>query len=231
MNASSGVIGVGLVVALLASIQASDGAPAAPAAVASPAAAAGPPGDPIAGKATFTQECSICHGSAAQGFVGPHIGGINWGTAGLHSIVRGGLGGYGGMPAFNGEVVTDTDIANIASFLATLPPPPAAAASASTSPAASGASSAPGAASAKTAAAGSGDPVHGKVIFAANCAACHGATGGGGVGPNLHGEKARKDDAAAIAWIKNPVLPMPKLYPSPLSEKDVDDVAAFVESL
>jgi len=47
----------------------------------------------------------------------------------------------------------------------------------------------------------------------------------------LHGEKARKNTAAAIAWIKNPQPPMPKLYPGTLSEKDVTDVAAYVESL
>ena len=74
-----------------------------------------------------------------------------------------------------------------------------------------------------------GDAAHGKVIFASNCASCHGATGGGG--GTLKGEKTRRTEAAAIAWIKNPQPPMPKLYPSPLSEKDVSDVAAYVESL
>jgi mono/diheme cytochrome c family protein len=82
------------------------------------------------------------------------------------------------------------------------------------------------------AAAGAGDPAHGKTIFGANCATCHGATGTeGGVGPSLKNEKSRKDLAAAIAWIKNPQPPMPKLYPSPLGEKDVTDVASYVETL
>ena len=77
-----------------------------------------------------------------------------------------------------------------------------------------------------------GDPAHGKQIFTQNCAQCHGATGTeGGVGPSLKSEKSRKDTAAAVAWIKNPQAPMPKLYPSPLDEKDVADVAAYVESL
>jgi len=77
-----------------------------------------------------------------------------------------------------------------------------------------------------------GDAAHGKQIFTQNCAVCHGATGTeGGVGPSLKGEKARKDTAAAVAWIKNPAPPMSKLYPSPLDEKDVADVAAYVESL
>lgn len=77
-----------------------------------------------------------------------------------------------------------------------------------------------------------GDAAHGKQIFAQNCSSCHGATGTeGGVGPSLKNEKAKKDTAAAIVWIKNPKPPMPKLYPSPLSDKDVADVAAYVESL
>ncbi len=77
-----------------------------------------------------------------------------------------------------------------------------------------------------------GDAARGKQIFTTNCASCHGATGTeGGVGPSLKSEKSRKNYEQAIAWIKNPQPPMPKLFPSPLSEKDVDDVAAYVESL
>jgi mono/diheme cytochrome c family protein len=61
---------------------------------------------------------------------------------------------------------------------------------------------------------------------------CHGSTGvEGGVGPSLRGENKRKNYDATIAWIKNPQPPMPKLYPSPLSEKAVDDVAAYVQKL
>jgi mono/diheme cytochrome c family protein len=82
------------------------------------------------------------------------------------------------------------------------------------------------------AAAPAGDAANGKKLYAANCAACHGATGTeGGVGPSLKGEKSKKNQAAAVAWIKNPKAPMPKLFPSPLSEKDVNDVAAYVETL
>jgi len=75
------------------------------------------------------------------------------------------------------------------------------------------------------------DTVHGQAVFAERCAVCHGAKGEGGMGPSLKNEKSRKSDAAAIAWIKEPKPPMPKLYPSPLGEKDVADVAAYVESL
>jgi alcohol dehydrogenase (cytochrome c) len=105
-----------------------------------------------------------------------------------------------------------------------------AAASATTAPDAATSTSAMSSSSQTVASAG--DPAKGETIFAANCAPCHGEKGaGGGVGPALKGEKSRKDTAAAIAWVKNPQPPMPKLYPAPLSEKDVANVVAYVESL
>lgn len=77
-----------------------------------------------------------------------------------------------------------------------------------------------------------GDAAHGKLIFSANCSTCHGATGiEGGVGPSLKGEKNRKNYDQTIAWIHNPKPPMPKLWPSPLNDKDVSDVATYVQSL
>jgi mono/diheme cytochrome c family protein len=77
-----------------------------------------------------------------------------------------------------------------------------------------------------------GDPAHGKALFSQHCAQCHGANGvEGGVGPSLRNEKSRKNVTQTIAWIKDPEPPMPKLYPAPLGEKDVADVAAFLMSL
>jgi mono/diheme cytochrome c family protein len=77
-----------------------------------------------------------------------------------------------------------------------------------------------------------GDVRAGRSLFTANCAACHGATGvEGGVGPSLRNERSRKSDAQAIAWIEDPLPPMPKLYPVPLTDADVANLAAYVESL
>ena len=74
-----------------------------------------------------------------------------------------------------------------------------------------------------------GDAAHGKTIFAQNCARCHGAEGG--VGPALKNEKSRKNYVQTVAWIKNPQPLMPKLYPDSIGDKDVADVAAYVQSL
>ena len=63
------------------------------------------------------------------------------------------------------------------------------------------------------------------------CSACHGQTGEGGVGAPLRNESSRKSREQVVAFIKNPKAPMPKLYPSPLTESDVASVAEFVETL
>ncbi len=77
-----------------------------------------------------------------------------------------------------------------------------------------------------------GDRGRGKFVFSANCARCHGATGTeGGIGPSLRRENERKNYAEAVAWIKDPQPPMLKLYPAPLNETDVENVAAYVETL
>ena len=72
---------------------------------------------------------------------------------------------------------------------------------------------------------------HGKAVFAQYCSACHGASGEGSVGPPLTSESLKKNLNEAIAFIKDPKPPMPKMFPAPLTEQDVADVAAFVEGL
>ena len=78
-----------------------------------------------------------------------------------------------------------------------------------------------------------GDKAAGRLVFVANCASCHGATGieGGAVGPSLRHESDRMDYGATVSWIEDPQPPMPKLYPQFLTEDQVRDVAAYVQSL
>ena len=77
-----------------------------------------------------------------------------------------------------------------------------------------------------------GDRSAGAEAFAVNCATCHGANGDGGkVGPSLHGESQRMDYGGLVSWIEDPQPPMPHLYPQFLSEAQVRDLAAYVQSL
>ena len=71
----------------------------------------------------------------------------------------------------------------------------------------------------------------GKAVFAQYCSACHGSGGEGGVGPALKNEAAKKNTGQVADFIKNPLSPMPKLYPAPLSDQDIADVTAFVDTL
>ncbi|HEX3672373.1 MAG TPA: cytochrome c [Candidatus Cybelea sp.] len=82
-----------------------------------------------------------------------------------------------------------------------------------------------------TAATQGGDRKAGERLFAANCASCHGAGGAGGIAPSLRGESLRMNYATLVSWIEDPEPPMPKLYPSPLSERQVRNVAAYVLTL
>jgi mono/diheme cytochrome c family protein len=70
----------------------------------------------------------------------------------------------------------------------------------------------------------------GQQVYAANCAVCHGATGNGGVGPNLHQVATTKTFAQTVAFIENPTGGMPKLYPSKLTDQQVRDVATYVRT-
>jgi mono/diheme cytochrome c family protein len=76
-----------------------------------------------------------------------------------------------------------------------------------------------------------GDAKHGKAVFAEHCALCHGAKAEGGLGPALKDELKRKTAEQIRAQVMNPAPPMAKLFPSVLSEKDVDDVVAYVATL
>lgn len=73
---------------------------------------------------------------------------------------------------------------------------------------------------------GAGD---GERIFGNTCSVCHGAHGEGAAGPNL--QKTKRDLAGIIQFVENPTAPMPKLYPSSLSEADVRAVAEYVLTL
>jgi len=80
----------------------------------------------------------------------------------------------------------------------------------------------------------SGNSVRGAQLYQQHCAACHGATGeglGSSVDPSLIGLHTRMSLHAITDAIMNPTPLMPKLYPVPLSQRDVMDLSAYVATL
>jgi mono/diheme cytochrome c family protein len=73
----------------------------------------------------------------------------------------------------------------------------------------------------------------GHCVYTKFCEGCHGSRGQGvkEAGVSLAGLAARMSLAQTEAWIKHPRPPMPALYPKPLSERNVQAVAAYVQTL
>lgn len=175
------------------------------------------------GKALYVKDgCYQCHGYQGQGFPGPNA------FAGpalaphplpLAMIVRQLRAPRGTMPPYSANLVSDQQAADILAFLQTIPIGKSAA-------------NIPMLASVNAGSGHGANVSRGQDVYSESCARCHGVSGTeGGAGPSLSNEKGKKDLGATIAFIKNPAAPMPKLYPAPLSDQDVADVAAYVQSL
>lgn len=76
------------------------------------------------------------------------------------------------------------------------------------------------------------DLTRGRTLYERECMACHGQRGvDGPIGPALKEERARKTYEQVRAIVLDPQAPMPKLYPARLTQADVRDVSAYVETL
>src|SRR5207248_144188 len=75
------------------------------------------------------------------------------------------------------------------------------------------------------------DVARGRDLYEQNCSACHGPTGEGGTGKSLKSLHSRLTVDATIERLQNPQAPMPKLFPSPLGERAMRDIVAYIRSL
>ena len=77
-----------------------------------------------------------------------------------------------------------------------------------------------------------GDGSRGRGVYLQRCAACHGADARGTrLGPDLHALSKSWSDKRIFGAIEEPEAPMPKLYPSQLSRRDLADVAAYIDGV
>jgi mono/diheme cytochrome c family protein len=172
-----------------------------------------------AGKTAFLHYgCYQCHGTQGEGNfgAGPAIAPHPMPYANFLTYIR---APRGEMPPFDANVLPAADAQNIFAYLDSIPAGQPASSIAALSSIGYGTAGTPQV---------SATLAHGRVVFNAYCLKCHGSAP---IGPPLGNEKSRKDLAATVEWIKNPAPPMPKLFPAPLSEQDVNDVAAYVQTL
>jgi ubiquinol-cytochrome c reductase cytochrome c subunit len=177
-------------------------------------------GNAAAGKQAFMKYgCYECHGTLGQGNLsaGPAIAPHPIPYANFLTYIR---APRGLMPPFDARVLPAADAQNIFAYLAAIPAGPPASRIGVLQAIDTGNAGGPAHVSPQLA--------RGHQVFGEFCIKCHASAP---IGPRLTNVKAHENLAATIAQIKNPPPPMPKLYPSPLSEQDVNDVAAYVQSL
>jgi mono/diheme cytochrome c family protein len=77
-----------------------------------------------------------------------------------------------------------------------------------------------------------GNPSPGAALFATNCARCHGADGGGGLGPQLSDGKVANDltEAEEIRVVTNGRSGMPS-FGDALSPEEIQQVVAYTRTL
>jgi PQQ-dependent dehydrogenase (methanol/ethanol family) len=68
----------------------------------------------------------------------------------------------------------------------------------------------------------------GRKVYEQVCSSCHGPDGKLVAGHDLGTLKSRRERADALAYIKDPKPPMPKLYPSLLDEHSMEDVLSYI---
>jgi ubiquinol-cytochrome c reductase cytochrome c subunit len=162
--------------------------------------------------------CYECHGTQGEGNfgAGPAIAPHPLPYANFLTYVR---APGGDMPPFDEHVLPAGDAENIWAYLSSLPAGQPASSIAALASIGTGSAGTPQVSLAIT---------HGRQLFGDYCIKCHGSAP---IGPPLANVKAHMNLEATLAQIKNPAPPMPKLFPSPLSEQDVNDVAAYVQTL
>ena len=176
-------------------------------------------GDVNRGHALYVRDgCYECHGYVGQGSLmsGPSIAPSPIPLSAMIAYVH---APKGQMPPYSAKILSDRELADIHAYLSSIPP---AASADSISLLTDSGAQAPVPM----------PPGRGEQVFAARCAACHGAEGLGGAGPSLTDVGAKLGGAAGIAaFVKAPSAAMPRLFPGVMTEQDVVLVSNYVATL
>ena len=165
-----------------------------------------PAGNAQNGKRLFASRgCGTCHGSEAQGAVGPRIGPPPVSFSAFLNFVR---QPTGQMPPFTAEAVSNSELADIYAFLQAVP----------------------GRASPGASLTGNADK--GKRLFTSyGCYECHGLvgqgssqTGGARIGPPAISLQA------VMEYVRHPTGQMPPYSGTVVSDQDLADIYAYLKS-
>jgi ubiquinol-cytochrome c reductase cytochrome c subunit len=180
----------------------------------------GASGDVDIGRALYVRDgCYECHGYVGQGSLmsGPSLAPSPIPLSAMIAYVH---APKGQMPPYSAKILSDREITDIRAYLSSMPP-------ASSVDSISLLTDAGTQAQTQV----STQPARGESVFAARCAACHGAQGEGGAGPSLIGADAKLGGASGIAaFVKAPSGAMPRLFPGVITEQDVASVSDYVAS-
>jgi mono/diheme cytochrome c family protein len=189
-------------------------------------------GDPETGAALYASNCLVCHGPNGEGRVGATLdqvfATIDTDTFLTEAISRGVQGSM--MPAWSqnfGGPLTSSEVQDIVAYIeswgtAIEPPVPAPGPPPQAIPPVPEVD---------------GDPEAGYTVYAQNCVACHGPEGEGRIGATLDRPFAAiSPDAFIIQTISRGVEgslmpPFAQANGGPLTEQQINDVAAYVFSL
>lgn len=189
--------------------------------------------DPARGARLFADNCAVCHGADGKGRVGANLTDAFPSidpNAFARSVIENGVPGSP-MIAWgqaSGGPFNQQDIDDIVAFLESLRGGTGLVAPTSTPVPVT---------PIPTIAGVSGDPTLGAQVYAQNCAVCHGADGVGRVGVNLTQPASSAQPAAFVRQViaegvsGSPMPPWAQAQGGPLSNQEVENVAAYVLSL
>jgi mono/diheme cytochrome c family protein len=186
--------------------------------------AGGSAGGSVSGRAVFASNCAACHGASGQGGVGPALAGRSLSSGVVSSVVG---SGRGLMPSF-ASTLSSEEVAAVAAYVSGLGGGSGSVSGATTDPGSGTAAGTTGGEAGAATGGATGGSVSGSVVFASNCAACHGPAGEGGIGPTLAGRSLSSGVVSSVVGSGRGLMPS---FASTLSSEEVAAVAVYVSGL
>lgn len=190
-------------------------------------------GDITRGSQIYDANCAVCHGSSGQGRVGVNLS-QDWPAidpkAFTRAVIEQGVANTA-MPGWSqqyGGPLSDQDVEDVVAFVASLSGGRSEMAPTATPLPVTPVPTVPGA---------TGDPSLGLVLFTENCAMCHGKGGQGISGAKLTDVFSSIDPqqfvrATVADGVQNTAMPAwSQAKGGPLTEKQIDDISAYIISL